>query len=118
MDESGNQLAVFGRRGARPFNLAEMQRMYLLDGNLFTVTDNPSTPANEFKVTAASSGGDHAAPPEAKPAKSGSNNSITPSGVVSTLRGVTTSQTVIGGGMGLLLLGVGWRRLRRRRRAV
>jgi len=28
-DESGNQLSVFGRRGARPFNLGEMQRMYL-----------------------------------------------------------------------------------------
>ncbi|HVF89186.1 MAG TPA: hypothetical protein VNH22_03905, partial [Blastocatellia bacterium] len=28
-DESGNQLAVFGRRGARPFNLDEMRRMYM-----------------------------------------------------------------------------------------
>ena len=28
VDESGNQLAVFGRRGARPFDLAEMRRMY------------------------------------------------------------------------------------------
>ncbi len=39
VDESGNQLAVFGRRGARPFNLAEMQRLYLLDGKLRTVLD-------------------------------------------------------------------------------
>jgi hypothetical protein len=39
VDESGNQLAVFGRRGARPFNLAEMQRLYLLDGRLRTVLD-------------------------------------------------------------------------------
>jgi hypothetical protein len=38
-DESGNQLAVFGRRGARPFNLAEMQRLYLLGGRLRTVLD-------------------------------------------------------------------------------
>jgi hypothetical protein len=38
-DESGNQLAVFGRRGARPFNLAETQRLYLLDGRLRTVLD-------------------------------------------------------------------------------
>jgi hypothetical protein len=39
VDESGNQLAVFGRRGARPFNRKEMERMYLQDGQLFTVTD-------------------------------------------------------------------------------
>jgi hypothetical protein len=41
VDESGNQLAVFGRRGARPFNLKEMQRMYLKDDKLYTVTDAP-----------------------------------------------------------------------------
>ena len=41
MDETGNQLAVFGRRGARPFNREEMQRMYLRDGKLYTVTDTP-----------------------------------------------------------------------------
>ena len=29
VDESGGQVAVFGRRGARPFNLREMQGMYL-----------------------------------------------------------------------------------------
>jgi hypothetical protein len=29
VDEAGNQLAVFGRRGARPFNLEESQRLYL-----------------------------------------------------------------------------------------
>ena len=41
VDESGNQLAVFGRRGARPFNRQEMERMYLRDGALFTVTEEP-----------------------------------------------------------------------------
>jgi hypothetical protein len=41
VDESGNQLAVFGRRGARPFNRQEMERMYLRDGEVFTVTDQP-----------------------------------------------------------------------------
>ena len=41
VDESGNQLAVFGRRGARPFNRQEMERMYLKDGKVFTVTDDP-----------------------------------------------------------------------------
>jgi len=39
VDESGNQIAVFGRRGARPLNKAEMQRLYLRDGKLFTVPD-------------------------------------------------------------------------------
>ena len=29
VDESGGQVAVFGRRGSRPFNLAEMRRLYL-----------------------------------------------------------------------------------------
>ncbi len=38
MDESGNQLALFGRRGARPFRLAEMQKLYLRNGQLYTVT--------------------------------------------------------------------------------
>jgi hypothetical protein len=42
VDESGNQLAVFGRRGARPFNRAEMQRLYLHPGNgaFYSVTDD------------------------------------------------------------------------------
>jgi hypothetical protein len=29
VDETGNQIAVFGRLGSRPFNLEEMQRLYL-----------------------------------------------------------------------------------------
>jgi len=33
-------LTVFNRRGARPFNLAEMQRMYLRNGKVWTVTDD------------------------------------------------------------------------------
>ena len=44
VDESGNQIAVFGRRGARPFNLEEQRRMYLRDGKLYTVTDEPGQP--------------------------------------------------------------------------
>jgi len=47
VDESGNQLAVFGRRGARPFNRAEMERLYLRNGALYTVTDEaPGRPAS------------------------------------------------------------------------
>ena len=41
VDESGNQIAIFGRRGARPFDFEELRRMYLIDGRLFTVTDEP-----------------------------------------------------------------------------
>ena len=46
VDEDGNQLAVFGRRGARPFNGEEMRRMYLRSGVLFTVTDQPPAHAS------------------------------------------------------------------------
>jgi len=41
VDESGNQLAVFGRRGAHPFNREELDRMFLKNGNLYTVSDQP-----------------------------------------------------------------------------
>lgn len=44
-DESGNQVAVFGRRGGRPLNLEEMRKMYIRDGNVWTVTDQPPGPA-------------------------------------------------------------------------
>ncbi|HYM35018.1 MAG TPA: hypothetical protein VET48_06440, partial [Steroidobacteraceae bacterium] len=38
VDESGNQIAVFGRRGSRPFNLAEMRKMFLdTDGQTWAV---------------------------------------------------------------------------------
>jgi hypothetical protein len=51
VDESGNQLAVFGRRGARPFNRAEAEKLYLRDGKLYTVTDSPPAPPQPFAVT-------------------------------------------------------------------
>ena len=46
VDESGHQLAVFGRRGARPMNLDEQQRLYLRQSDtggraLFMVSDAP-----------------------------------------------------------------------------
>ena len=54
VDESGNQLAVFGRRGARPFNRQEMERMFLRNGQLFTVTDKPpNAPLGDRNPTAA-----------------------------------------------------------------
>jgi len=40
VDETGGQVAVFGRIGSRPFNLEEMRRMYLEpDGRVWTVRD-------------------------------------------------------------------------------
>jgi hypothetical protein len=41
VDESGNQIAVFGRRGTRPFNREEASRLYLRDGKPFIVPDDP-----------------------------------------------------------------------------
>ena len=48
VDEDGNQLSVFGRRGARPFNHEEAQRLYLRNGELYTVTNAPPGPASEM----------------------------------------------------------------------
>ncbi|HBB97131.1 MAG TPA: hypothetical protein DC054_17275, partial [Blastocatellia bacterium] len=53
-DESGNQIAVFGRRGARPFTFEEMQRMLRTGdgkGDYFTVTDEPSNAPRSFAST-------------------------------------------------------------------
>jgi hypothetical protein len=45
VDESGNQLAVFGRRGARPLNRTESEGLYLRPAPTglqpYTVTDDP-----------------------------------------------------------------------------
>jgi hypothetical protein len=42
VDESGNQLSVFGRVGARPLNAAEQRRLYLRpDGGLWQFGDDP-----------------------------------------------------------------------------
>jgi hypothetical protein len=41
VDEAGNQLSVFGRVGARPLDLEEQQRMYLRNGRLWKVSDDP-----------------------------------------------------------------------------
>ncbi len=45
VDESGNQIAVFGRIGARPLNLHEQRQLYLRpDGRLYRVSDDPRSP--------------------------------------------------------------------------
>ncbi len=41
VDESGHQIAVFGRLGARPLNAEEQRRLYLQRGQIFTVRDTP-----------------------------------------------------------------------------
>src|SRR6185437_5454670 len=46
VDESVNQIAVFGRRGARPFTSAEVQRMLRTNGGTgeyFSVSDEPTS---------------------------------------------------------------------------
>ena len=58
VDETGHQIAVFGRIGSRPFTAAEMKKFYLWpDGKLFTVTDRvkmddfvPARPAPRGKT--------------------------------------------------------------------
>jgi len=45
VDESGNQISVFGRRGARPFTYEEILRMLRTNdgkGDWFRVSDKPS----------------------------------------------------------------------------
>jgi hypothetical protein len=44
VDESGNQIAVFGRIGARPLSLEEQQRMFLHNGRVWRVSDDPADP--------------------------------------------------------------------------
>ena len=46
VDESGNQLAVFGRVGARPMNLEEQRKLYLRPGTTvpWQVSDDPRRP--------------------------------------------------------------------------
>jgi hypothetical protein len=41
-DESGNQVSIFNRIGARPMTLPEMQRLYLRNGSLYTVSETPA----------------------------------------------------------------------------
>jgi len=44
VDESGNQVAVFNRRGSRPLNKQEAERLFLRNGQVYTVTDAPPGP--------------------------------------------------------------------------
>lgn len=44
VDESGNQVSIFGRLGSRPFTLQEQQKLYLRNRQVYTVTDEPPGP--------------------------------------------------------------------------
>jgi hypothetical protein len=44
VDESGHQIGVFGRVGARPFNAEEQRKMYMKDGHVWKVSDDPKDP--------------------------------------------------------------------------
>jgi hypothetical protein len=48
VDESGNQIAVFGRVGARPLNLAEQRKLYLRNGDVWRVSDDPADVTYRF----------------------------------------------------------------------
>jgi len=54
VDESGNQVSVFGRRGARPFTFDEVLRALRTNdgtGNWFKVTDSPPKPGTGSTAT-------------------------------------------------------------------
>jgi hypothetical protein len=44
VDESGNQIGVFGRVGARPLSWEEQRRLYLRGGKVWKVSDDPNDP--------------------------------------------------------------------------
>jgi hypothetical protein len=44
VDESGNQIGVFGRVGARPLNALEQRRMYVHNARIWKVSDDPRDP--------------------------------------------------------------------------
>ena len=111
VDESGNQVAVFGRRGARPFTLEEMQRMYLTkNGKLFTVTGisglDEKTPLPRVQNTVVP---EESPRSTTEPKLTGTIEQALPA------RG-TTKASMIVGGLGLFFVLIGWRKLRRPRR--
>ncbi len=46
VDETGHQIAVFGRLGSRPMTLPEQKTLYMKNGGVFSVTDDVET--NDF----------------------------------------------------------------------
>jgi hypothetical protein len=48
VDESGNQMSVFGRLGARPFNRTEMERLFMRGDRVFAVSSEPPGKPGRF----------------------------------------------------------------------
>lgn len=57
VDESGNQVAVFGRIGGRPMNLEERERLYRKNGEIYRVSNEPKTKPTTGSSAAGSAGG-------------------------------------------------------------
>ncbi len=51
VDETGNQLGVFGRVGARPLNAEEQKRLYLRNGQVWKVNNDPNDPRYHYRGT-------------------------------------------------------------------
>jgi hypothetical protein len=48
VDESGNQIGVFGRVGARPLTLEEQRKLYLRASEVWKVSDDPDDPRYHY----------------------------------------------------------------------
>jgi hypothetical protein len=105
-DESGNQIAVFGRRGARPFTMEEVERMFRTEGGkgkFFTVTDKPLTaPCNPCSANSTAS--------TVSPQIDFHPNELYPINLLKPVRAKTLTALC---GLGLFTLIIGWRKLRR-----
>jgi hypothetical protein len=55
VDESGNQVGVFGRRGGRPLNGEEMRRLFLRGEQVWSVSDTAATPRGAATLPAPAS---------------------------------------------------------------
>src|SRR6266516_3867685 len=102
VDESGNQIAVFGRRGSRPFTFDETMRLLRTDngrGDFFNVTDTPETQPRAP---------DKASTSARQTTNASSDSQRLPSGALAWQAAITT---VMGGVVGLLIALVIGRRL-------
>ncbi|MCA9323405.1 MAG: hypothetical protein KDB53_21905, partial [Planctomycetes bacterium] len=54
VDESGHQMTVFGRIGGRPMTLEEMRRLYLKNGKIYSVSNDPPAHARRPEERVAS----------------------------------------------------------------
>jgi hypothetical protein len=75
VDETGHQVAVFGRVGSRPFTLAESQKLYMRDGVIWKVSDKVDP-----KATGAGSGKCEAKPEVVEQPAPGRKNEATREG--------------------------------------